>query len=142
MRIPHLLLPSLLISLCVATAAAQSSPSRNSNSQPAPLQIAQANPDLFQFQFTADVEEPNSSPVSRPVESSADSLAVPALGPHMPHIVTLEQDQATCYTIRAYRVARENPDSDVVRPAGYSTCQRASRFQFKTAVDSREIVPR
>jgi hypothetical protein len=139
---PRLLVLSLLISLFVATATAQSSPRSNSNSQSAPPQTTQASPDLFQFQFTPDVEEPNPSPVSRPVQSSAVAVVAPALGPHMPHIVTLEQDDATCYTIRAYRVARESPDSDAVRPAGYSTCQRASRFQFKTAVDTREIVPR
>ena len=58
------------------------------------------------------------------------------------HIVTLEQhpNDATCYTIRAYRVARVSPESDTTKPAGYSTCQRASRFQFKTAVDSRELI--
>ena len=33
-------------------------------------------------------------------------------------------------------------DSDSTKPAGYSTCQRASRFQFRTAVDSREVAPR
>jgi hypothetical protein len=58
------------------------------------------------------------------------------------HIVTLEQNDLACYTVRAYRVARISPDSDTTRPAGYSTCQRASRFQFRTAVDSREITPR
>jgi hypothetical protein len=126
MHVPRLLVLSLLISLSIATAAAQSAPSDNSNSKPAPPQTAQASPDVLQFQL----------------QPGTDSRAVPVLGPHMPSIVTLEQDEATCYTIRAYRVARENPDSDVVRPVGYSTCLRASRFQFKTAVDSREITPR
>jgi hypothetical protein len=127
MRIPSLLVLSLLISLCVATAAAQSSPQNSSQpSTPAPPQAAQASPDVLLFQL----------------QPGNNSRAVPVLGPHIPRIVTLEQDEATCYTIRAYRVARENPDSDMVRPAGYSTCLRASRFQFKTAVDSREITPR
>jgi hypothetical protein len=140
--LPRPLLLSLLISLCLATAAAQSSPRNNSNSQPAPPQTTQASPDLFQFQLAAGVEAPTPSPASRPVQSSAGPVVAPLPGSHLPHIVTLEQDDATCYTIRAYRVARESPDSDAVRPAGYSTCQRASRFQFKTAVDTREIVPR
>jgi hypothetical protein len=125
MHVPRLLVLSLLISLCVATAAAQSAPQSSSQPLPAP-QTAQVSPDLDQFQR----------------QPGTDFRVVPTLGPHMPHIVTLEQDDATCYAIRAYRVARENPDSDVVRPAGYSTCLRASRFQFKTAVDTREIVPR
>jgi hypothetical protein len=126
MHVPRLLRLSLLISLCVATAAAQSSRQNSSQPSAAPPQTAQTSPDLLQSQLQA----------------GDSSRAVPVLGPHMPRIVTLEQDDATCYTIRAYRVARENPDSDVVRPAGYSTCLRTSRFQFKTAVDTREITPR
>jgi hypothetical protein len=119
--LPRLLPLSLLISLCVATAAAQLSPQKSSQPSPAPPHTAEASPDILQFQL----------------QPGSDSRVAPTLGPHMPRIVTLEQDDATCYTIRAYRVARENPDSDVVRPVGYSTCIRASRFQFKTAVDSR-----
>ncbi len=68
------------------------------------------------------------------------SDAAPAV--RAPHILTLQQDENTCYTLRTYRVARENPESDSTRPAGYSTCQRATRFQLKTAVESLEIVPR
>src|ERR1700730_15098303 len=33
-----------------------------------------------------------------------------------------------CYTLRSYRVTRDDPQSDVVRPAGYSECQPAARF--------------
>jgi hypothetical protein len=101
---------SLLIALCVATAAAQSSPAKTSAS-------AQGK-----------------------VERNDDSLLDSRM--QRPLTLTFDPNDAVCYTIRAYRVARENPESDVVRPAGYSTCQRASRFQFRTAVDSREIAPR
>jgi hypothetical protein len=111
MYIPRLLLLSLLISLCGATAAAQSSPSDNSGNE-------------------------------RTVQRENDSVVIQPLDSRMPHILTLQQDEKTCYTIRTYRVARESPDSDSTRPAGYSTCQRATRFQLKEAVDSRDIAPR
>jgi hypothetical protein len=109
MYLPRPLLLSLLISLCVATAAAQSASSNNPGNE-------------------------------RTVEPENDSVVIRPLDSRMQHILTLQQDEKTCYTIRTYRVARESPDSDSTRPAGYSTCQRATRFQLKEAVDSREIV--
>lgn len=109
MRVPRLLFLFLLISLCVATAAAQSSSSKSAGSQ------------------LRTVQQENDSLVSQEPHSAIQ------------HILTLQQDEKTCYTLRTYRVARESPDSDSTRPAGYSTCQRATRFQLKTAVDSQEI---
>jgi len=144
MYLPRLLLLSLLISLCVATAAAQSSPNNNSDSSH-PASAVPRNPEAstgtFQFQlpFLADGQSlsdnegrisGNDADISRSLDSRAQ------------HLLTLQQDEKMCYTIRTYRVARESPDSDSTRPAGYSTCQRATRFHLKDAVDSREIVPR
>jgi hypothetical protein len=39
----------------------------------------------------------------------------------------------TCYTIESYRVKRQGRDSDVTKPVGYSTCQRASKYGVKKA---------
>jgi hypothetical protein len=39
----------------------------------------------------------------------------------------------TCYTIRAYVVARDSKDSDSVHPVGYSTCHPSSHYRLKTA---------
>jgi len=147
---PRLLLLSLVVSLCVATAAAQSSPNNNSDSsQPASALPwnAQAGTGAFQFQlpFLADgqilsdnegaIQRRNAPLVIRPLD-------IRTLDSRAQHLLTLQQDEKTCYTLRTYRVARETPDSDSTRPAGYSTCQPATRFQLKTAVDSRVIVPR
>ena len=38
----------------------------------------------------------------------------------------------TCYAIRSYVVARDSKDSDSTHPAGYSTCQPATRYGVKT----------
>jgi|HubBroStandDraft_4_1064222.scaffolds.fasta_scaffold168635_2 hypothetical protein len=56
--------------------------------------------------------------------------------------LALEQDNATCYSIRLYRVKRDDPESDTTRAASYSTCQPSARFQVKTAVDSVDLGPR
>jgi hypothetical protein len=145
MYIPRLLLLSLLISLCAATAAAQSSPNNNSHSsQPASRlpQNAQASTGPFQFQlpFLTDAQRlsDNDGAVQGTILQGNDSVPMLPLDSRV-HILTLPQDEKTCFTIRAYRVARESPDSDSTRPVGYSTCQPTTRFQLKEAVDSREV---
>ena len=148
MYIPRLLLLSLLISLCAAIAAAQSSPNLNfGSSQPAfPLpQNVQASTDPFQFQlpFLIDAQglSDNEGTVQGTTQQGNDSVLTSPLDSRM-HILALQQDEKTCYTIRAYRVARESPDSDSTTPVGYSTCQSTTRFQLKEAVDSREVPDR
>lgn len=154
MYCPRLLLLSLLISLCGPTAGAQSSPNNNSeSSQPVSALPwnAQASTGTFQFQlpFLADgqivsdqILSDNEATISGNDSLVIRPLDIRPLDSRAQHLLTLQQDKNTCYTIRAYRVARESPDSDSTRPAGYSTCQPATRFQLKDAVDSREIVPR
>ena len=39
-----------------------------------------------------------------------------------------------CAFIRTYRVRRENKGSDVVTPAGYTTCVPSRRFEVRSAV--------
>ena len=36
-----------------------------------------------------------------------------------------------CYSIRTYHVTRDDPQSDITRPAAYSECETAARFQMK-----------
>ncbi len=139
MRVPRLPILSLLISLCAVTAVAQS-PS-NKNSQPVLYRTAPAT-DLFQFQLSSDTDGQTPTPAPRTSENKNDSLDIRPLDSRTAHILTLRQNDATCYTLRTYRVARENPGSDATRPAGYSTCQPSTRFQVRTAVDSQVIVPR
>ena len=43
-----------------------------------------------------------------------------------------DSESPTCYAIRNYVVARDSKDSDSTHPAGYSTCQPATRFGVKT----------
>jgi len=54
----------------------------------------------------------------------------------LPH----DQNEATCYSIRGYRVTRDDPESDSTRPSGYSTCQPSDRFQVKDAGDQQILL--
>ena len=45
----------------------------------------------------------------------------------------LERD-GVCYTMRTYKVAREDKDSDVTRPVGVTRCLPATKLEFKSAV--------
>lgn len=42
--------------------------------------------------------------------------------------------EANCVYMRTYRVKRDARDSDLTRPAGYTTCVPVSRFAVKRAV--------
>lgn len=109
MSVRRLLVLSLLILLCVATVAAQSPSDKTHDSSSAASEIKK------------------DSPETRALESSSQ------------HILTLEQNDAICYTLRTYRVARLSPESDATKPAGYSSCLRSTRFQLKTAVDTVDV---
>jgi hypothetical protein len=43
-----------------------------------------------------------------------------------------------CAYLRTYRVKREYPGSDVVRPAGYSECVPTQRFEVKRALHTQD----
>src|SRR6266850_8223103 len=45
--------------------------------------------------------------------------------------------EPTCVYMRTYRVKRDAGDSDVTRPAGYTTCVPVARFIVKRAVEPK-----
>jgi hypothetical protein len=102
MPISRLFPVSLLIAVSAAPMLAQSSPEK----APAPstdrIQIGEYSPRLNQF-------------------------SVPHFLLNNPDRQRLEDD-TLCYTMRNYKVARDNPQSDSTHAAGSSTCQPAARF--------------
>lgn len=50
------------------------------------------------------------------------------------------EGDVTCLSMRTYKVKRDDPRSDAVRPAGYSTCQPTKRFGVKSAVEKSGVV--
>jgi hypothetical protein len=145
MSIPRLLILGSLL-LCVATALAQVSSDQGPDSsqlRPVLSENTHASLDLFQFPLPFGVAELNVPDVAPEAKASDHDLSVvPSKNSPRQHILTLGLDETTCLTLRTYRVARIDPKSDTVRSAGYSTCQPSVRFQFKTAVDSHEVVVR
>lgn len=49
-------------------------------------------------------------------------------------VIALDDLEPNCMYMRTYRVQREGRDSDVTRPAGYTTCVPVGRFAVKRAV--------
>src|SRR5258708_22554532 len=147
MHIPRLLVLPLLISVCAAPVAAQSSSDRNPSTQPQSAQ-ASIRVDRLQLPFPRDRNDLSHTMPGANGAGEHSSTIIPPLQFHrLPRLEfdalepTLGQGDV-CYSIRGYRVTRDDPESDLTRPAGYSTCQPAARFHLKGAGDLREIVPR
>jgi hypothetical protein len=137
MHIPRLLLLALLISVCAAPLAAQSSPDKVPVSS-RPLLDGLMTPPEFRVNVPV-LEFHGQGADQRP--ETIPKLQAPKLEFHAQD-PTPAGDDAVCLFIRSYRVIRDDPKSDSTRLAGYSECQPAARFQLKVAVDSREIEPR
>ncbi|HEY6763364.1 MAG TPA: hypothetical protein VI386_01220 [Candidatus Sulfotelmatobacter sp.] len=64
----------------------------------------------------------------------------------LPHLLATPQNQdqldAVCYTVRNFRVARDDAHSDATHPDGYSTCQLSTRFRVKSIDSSPELLRR
>jgi hypothetical protein len=123
MCIPRLLVLSLLLSVCAAPVASQSSLDRN----PEPsIRLDEVIPPP---EFRRHVLAPGLPP---PFHSDEIGLS----DRRNLQLRAGEQSNVTCYSIRSYRVTRDDPESDSTSLAGYSTCQPVSQFQLKDAGDS------
>ncbi|MGA9979920.1 MAG: hypothetical protein WBQ08_14955 [Candidatus Sulfotelmatobacter sp.] len=140
------LLVLALLTVCVAPLMAQS-PSDDIPgsfySQPlsALPQDVQANLPLVQVQSPIDIDRLY-LPSAKPDSGRAGEQDWKIKAPSLSHNRVLGQNDATCYSIRSYRVTRDDPASDTTRLVGYSTCQSSTRFQVKEADDRQEIKPR
>ncbi|MGD0509216.1 MAG: hypothetical protein ABSA27_15545 [Terriglobales bacterium] len=126
MYIPRLLLLSLLILVWFAPIAAQSLPDKIPAFSEPQLDGLVAPPE-----FRAHVLPlpPNVRDRIRDIRPQLSLDAPPML------------NDGVCYTIRSYRVTRDDPASDSTRLAGYSECQPAARYRAKNAL-FLEIAPR
>jgi hypothetical protein len=145
MSIFRLLPVSLLIAVSAALVLAQSSPEK------APVVVPSTDSRLLNSSGSVDLLSPNlvspnpktefhpAEPLDRirvgEYSSRLNQFSVPrtVLGPD-----GLSQDDTLCYTMRSYKVARDDPKSDSTHAAGYSTCQSATRFHVHT---TEERVP-
>jgi hypothetical protein len=148
MYIPRLLVLSMLISACVVPAAAQA-PSDNIPgsfySEPVGTipQDVLASIRLIPIQVPIDIDiDRLYLPHAKMEAARAGKHDWDTKAPSLFHERVLAQDNATCLSIRSYRVTRDDPESDTTRLVGYSTCQPATKFQVKEAGEWQEIVPR
>jgi hypothetical protein len=146
MCIPRFLAISLLILVCVAPVLAQSPqdniPGSFFSEPPGELPgDAQANLRLNPIQRPIEINRLQ-SPYSKPDAARVDEHDWTFKPWPQPHARVLTQNDATCYSIRSYRVKRDDPESDSTRLVGYSTCQPSNRFQVKAADERQRVVPR
>jgi hypothetical protein len=121
----RLLLVAFMVWLLVAPLAAQSASDKIVPSQPQ-LDGLVAPPE-----FRAHVLPlPALPPLAADVR-----VRLRGIQPEASYEDALAEDNSVCYSIRSYRVTRDDPASDSTRLAGYSECQTAARFQVKAAVD-------
>jgi hypothetical protein len=127
MFIPRLLVQSLLLSLGVAALAAQSMP--NNPGQPSVPPLS-AQPGLrigplqdFHLHGT-------------PAPETSQLIPAPVI---YGKPLGSDRSEVVCYSIRSYRVTRDDPESDSTRPSGYSTCQPSDRFEVKEAGERQQI---
>jgi hypothetical protein len=146
MRIPRLLVFSLLISVCAAPAVAQSAadniPGSFFSELPGALsQDARASLRLDPIQLPIEIDRlyfQNAKPAAAEAGKHDGNIKAPSRLQKR----VFSQNDTTCLSIRSYRVRRDDPESDTTRLVGYSTCQPATKFQVKEATERQEIVPR
>jgi hypothetical protein len=120
MRIRHLLLP-LLFGLALVTVA-----SAQSQDDPAGL-----SPDL-NWQGISNLSLPEKTLATERYQLRRHRGSEWNLG-------NRTDGEPVCYLMRSYRVAREEPDSDVVEPAGFTLCEPNSRYSMKSTVRRGQI---
>ncbi|MGA2901520.1 MAG: hypothetical protein ABSF40_14930 [Candidatus Acidiferrales bacterium] len=147
MYIPRLLVLSLLISACVASAAAQA-PSDNIPGSFYSEPLGALPPDavasirLIPIQPPIDLDIDHLLPYVKPETARAGGHDWNIDEQLQLHKHARAREDVTCLSIRSYRVTRDDPESDTTRLVGYSTCQPATKFQVKEAGERQAIVPR
>jgi hypothetical protein len=147
MHIPRLLHLLLLMSVCIAPVAAQSSPEKISpdKSSPPDKIAVFSQPQLDGLTAPPEFRTQVPALSRRALDGISANQSSPRLHSDPFQVLPFVkpgQSDTTCYVMRTYRVIRDDPDSDTTRPAGYSTCQLASRYQTKDAVILLEGSPR
>ncbi len=138
MFISRLAVLSLLTAVCVAPVSAQSLLDGDSAALQPQLKLPTDSADRIHVdQFHLPATALLSSPSGDPLQTST--------GPAYRFLrqePQSEDSSTVCYSMRSYRVVRDDPDSDSTRLAGYSTCQRSNRFQVKTVEDDPQLITR
>ena len=91
-------------------------------------------PLLLVFATSASLAQSSAAPPeAKPPTAPDTALAQPATLIVKNILMARSPAPAPCFTMRTYAFKRDDQSSDVLRPAGYSTCQPASRLRMKQA---------
>jgi hypothetical protein len=138
MPISRLLPVSLLIAVCAAQVVAQSSTERTSTtiqSTDSARQNSSASADLSLLFPNLQTEQGAAEPMDQihvgEYSPRLSQFSVPRFLLRIPDRQAMDDD-TLCYTVRSYKVARDNPHSDSTHAAGSSTCQPAARFHTRS----------
>ena len=115
MYVPRLLVLPLLIAICGAPVTAQSAPPKED-----PFQLLPTPPQDVRVGIHGHT-----------IRLSPDGMN---LSYRIPPPVM--RGPSNCYSIGTYRVNRQDPESDLTTPAGYSLCEPAALFHLKVVGDS------
>ena len=157
MVIPRLLLLSLLASVPVAPAFAQSVPAAPAEDASGRFQVPFSRSNL-PMQFGTSVAKPSRTPESKAQSNLFQTPLAPkrfklspsnAVGvaqlmqPQLPSRTAIAPSgSSTCFAIRSYDFTRESPASDATKLSGSSTCRAASGARLKAVVESGAVLPR
>jgi hypothetical protein len=146
MSLSRLVVLALVAAICVVPVAAQSLLSGDAAAfQPQRKLPASSSDRIRVDQFRL--------PLSPPSEVDSHNSILPVGGDPVPASMgpvhrflgkgaPPEDSASTCYSMRSYRVKREDPNSDATTLVGYSTCQSAARFQVKSVEGVQELIRR
>jgi len=145
MSISRFLLFSLLIAAITLPATAQSLAETNPAVSPSELSPLSFLNSAYPFSQNLNTEQNAVNPLDRididEYHPRLNQFVLPHASPVSPdkksHILSIGPDYASqtenlCYTLRSYKVARDDPRSDSTHAAGYTTCQPAARFGLRT----------
>jgi hypothetical protein len=154
MFISHLVVVPLLTAVCALPAVAQTPLASNSATltpQVKPYSDSSDRILVDQFRLPAKplLDSDSRERKSEGLESYDFHRSYdihPSLGLPLRRFLKPDTDQtdsaSICYSIRNYRMKRDDPQTDVTRPDGYSTCQPATRFAVKSVEDSPQLIRR
>lgn len=128
----------LLIAMCAAPVLGQSSPERVPAAIQSTQSLAQGSSTTPDFPFVFPSLQTEQTPAE-----PLDRIHVGEYSPqstqfNVPRFLLKDLDQQSldednlCYTVRSYKVARDNPHSDSTHAVGSSTCQPAARFHTRS----------
>ena len=121
----------LLISVLMS---AQSSPDKSSISPQFEIRALTAPPSFRRNSVSAPSQNGQNqmaaAPLERLLEPSPSQQDRSLAEPFRPEATSV------CFYIRTYRVKRDDPQSDITTPAGYSECQSNTRLELQDAVVS------